>query len=293
MILGVVLSILFAVSWSVVVVAESPSVAPASAPPSVMSLRVRTALRGGLTASGASLLADSTTADLARIADATTGACDADCEKRMARMAEPGRLLLARLAVVGDRYALRVTSGGQESSAIGLLVGLESAATVAAYVIARPETSLLVEGVGRGSLVFVDGVPVAPNVKGVIPVAPGRRVVRVGDGQGPGAMRMVDALPGQVITVSFPPGTDGAPRKPVATSIQGTSRAAPKAATKSQPVARNDGTARPVTRKPLFWGAVGVGVLGVVAGGAVAASSASGGRGPTNDGTTTITFGGT
>lgn len=77
-----------------------------------------------------------------------------------------------------------------------------------------------------------------------------------------------------------------------AAALAGKSGAVPKSAVTKGPA--RGGKTTPLTRKPLFWGAVGVGVLAIVAGGAAAAySGGGGGTGePTDDGTTTVTFGG-
>lgn len=252
-----------------------------------MTLRARAALRSGLTSSGAMIVAES--AELAKLADARTGACDAECEKKMAAKAQPASLLLARLAVAGDRYALHVSSGAQVSTASGSLVDLEAAATIAANAVARPESSLLVEGAHAKAAVYVDGVPAAPNAKGVIPVAPGRRLVRVGDGQG-GAMRMVDALPGQVVTVSFAPGADGARRAPVVVAGAAAPIAGAGRSIVSPPPARENSARAPATRSwarsPWTWLGAGVAVLAGGAAAAYASESGGGGGGATRPYTT-------
>lgn len=285
---------LLAASWAVVVVAESPSVAPANAPPSVMTLRARTALRGGLGASGGTVLADSP--ELAKLADAKTGACDAECEKKMIAKAQPAALLLARLAVAGDRFALQVSAGSQVSSSSGLLADLESAAAIAANAVARPEASLVVEGAAANAPVLVDGVPAAPNAKGVIPVAPGRRLVRIGDGQGAGAIRAVEALPGQVVTVSFASGADGAKRKPLA--LAGITVPLGGAASERSivsPSATRENSARggagtgsqqSWARSPWTWAAAGAAVLAGGAAAAYASDARGGGSGATRPYTT-------
>lgn len=85
-------------------------------------------------------------------------------------------------------------------------------------------------------------------------------------------------------------GTSAALAEWCAGALEGKSGAAPKDAVTKAPSPPRRGT--PLTKKPLFWGAVGAGVLVLAAGGAVAATSGGGSGGSSSDGTTAVTFGG-
>lgn len=167
------------------------------------------ALRQGIKNSGASVLDETATAELADLADPVTGACDETCEKNMrARLAGRAQLALARLDTTRSHFALRVTDGSIEVSAVGMLAQLPSAATRLGNQIASSGEGKLVLDGPAGAEWFVNGRSVAP-ARGGIRIAPGRHLVRIGDGKGARRMAMVDVIAGEVATATFP--TDGPP----------------------------------------------------------------------------------
>ncbi len=179
----------------------------------------RAGLRGGLSAAGAKLIDDVTTLELMRIVDAATGACDDACEKKMRAELPGSTLVFARLASNGTHFALRARGDGPEFSAAGPATTLAAAARQLGNRIgSSSEGKIIVDGGPRGAEFFVNGTKVTPGKNGAVPLAPGRHVIRLGDGTGKRAMARVEVPPGEIVTVTFPgEGSAEAPRIATAT----------------------------------------------------------------------------
>lgn len=182
------------------------------------------ALRQGIKNSGASILDETATAELAALANPVTGACDETCEKNMrARLAGRAQLALARLDTTPSHFALRVADGSVEVSAVGTLTQLRAAATRLGNQIASSgEGRLVLEG-PAGAEWFVNGRNVAP-AKGGTRIAPGRHLVRLGDGKGVRRMAMIEVIAGEVATATFPTDAPSSPAKTVSKPSPAVSR---------------------------------------------------------------------
>lgn len=170
--------------------------------------RADRALREGIRSAGGELL-DSPSAELARAADPVTGECTEDCERQMRDRLVGGTVVLARVTTVADRFVVRVSTGDRVDAETGSISQLEERARRLGARIGSSNTVLILNGGAKDAPWFVDGKAVVLPADRAIEVAPGRHVVRIGAGRGPGALRAVEVVLGDRQTVTFPEGVDG------------------------------------------------------------------------------------
>lgn len=166
-------------------------------------------LRKGLLSTGGELM-DSLAPDLSREADRTTGECAEDCEARMRSKPLGAKLIVLRVTTSADRFVLRASMGlFRSDSASGVLPQLEEAASAIGRRLASTESLLVLRGGTKNARWFLDGRAIEVGPDRTIKVTPGRHVIRIGLGQGPRALRMVDVVMGDRVEVTFPEGLDG------------------------------------------------------------------------------------
>lgn len=186
-------------------------VVPAGSVPRIHLKQVDLALRRGVTEAGGEVL-NLPAGTLPRAADPQTGECSEECEALMRSKPIGGALVLARVSAASERFVLRVSVGlFRSDSAFGLISQLDERATRVGRRIASPESVLVLKGGAKEAQWFLDGRAIALGADRMIRVSPGRHVVRLGAGSGPGAIKSVDVVHGDRVVLTFADGADGLP----------------------------------------------------------------------------------
>lgn len=171
-------------------------------------VQIRRDLRAALSKQAVAVMEDSAAVELARLVS-PDGACDPDCEERMRRELPGATLVLVRLSTIADRFLIRVSNGRSEIKEIGKIEDLSPACRHIAAQLAGAPGALRFDA--DPGAVFLDGKPFRARAGTPTPLAPGRYILRFGDGTKPNAMSRIDVRAGETLVVQVPPRIVAAP----------------------------------------------------------------------------------